>query len=61
MSKNFYSVQEVCDIFGNVMCRGTIYGLVRRGEIPSARIGKKVIVPAYWVDEFLKKNGVAHG
>lgn len=39
MEKQFYTVQEVADIFG--LSKRTVAGMVGKGEIPSTIIGKK--------------------
>lgn len=33
--------------------RGLAYDLVRRGEIPAIRLGRRVVVPANAIDELL--------
>ncbi len=33
--------------------RGLAYDLVRRGEIPSVRLGRRVVVPAAAIDDIL--------
>lgn len=34
--------------------RGLAYDLVRRGEIPAIRLGRRVVVPATAIDEILR-------
>ena len=38
-----YSVDEVAAILG--IARGSAYEAVRRGDIPSIRVGKRILVP----------------
>ncbi|MBI5738846.1 MAG: helix-turn-helix domain-containing protein [Mycolicibacterium neoaurum] len=34
--------------------RGLAYDLVRRGEIPAVRLGRRLVVPAHAIDEILR-------
>jgi excisionase family DNA binding protein len=36
------------------MCRNSIYVAIRRGDIPSIRIGKKILVPKHYIERLLK-------
>lgn len=44
-----YSADEFREIIG--MSRNGIYAGIRRGEIPSVRIGRRVLIPASAVEE----------
>jgi excisionase family DNA binding protein len=37
------------------MCRNSIYIAIRRGDIPSVRIGKKILVPKHYIERLLKE------
>ena len=43
MEKLVYSIQEVAELLG--ISRSYAYELVRKGEIPVLRLGKKRVVP----------------
>jgi excisionase family DNA binding protein len=34
--------------------RGLAYDLVRRGDIPAIRLGRRLVVPAHAIDEILR-------
>ena len=48
------TVPEAADLLG--ICRNAAYEAVRRGEIPSIRIGKRLVVPRMAFEELLR-NG----
>jgi excisionase family DNA binding protein len=48
MSNQFYSVTEAAKFLS--VCRITIYRGINNGEIPSARLGRKVLIPAAFID-----------
>ncbi|MER3480881.1 MAG: DNA-binding protein [Meiothermus sp.] len=48
-----YTVAEVVEILG--VSRITVLRRVRDGTIPSIRLGRRVLIPAEYVDELLKK------
>ena len=50
------TVPEAADLLG--ICRNAAYEGVRRGEIPSIRIGKRLVVPRTAFEEMLR-NGAA--
>lgn len=45
------SIDEVAEILG--ISRGLVYGLVARGELPSIRFGRRILVPKKAVDELV--------
>ena len=47
--KKFFSVKEVAEILG--VSRSLIYAKVCNGEIPSRRIGRRILIPASYVEE----------
>lgn len=50
-----YSVDEVARILG--VARGTAYEAVRRGDIPSIRVGKRILVPRAKLHAMLGHGG----
>ena len=47
MEKQFYSVAEIMTIMG--LSRTLAYRLIGENEIPSIRLGRKVIIPGWFV------------
>ncbi len=45
------SVEEAGRLLG--ISRGLAYGLVRRGEIPSVKLGRRILIPARAIDDLL--------
>ena len=53
-SKNFYDLDELRkDVFQNKVSKAHIYNQVASGDIPSAKIGRRILVPAWWVNKLL--------
>ena len=50
----FFTVSQLIEYFGNgVISRGSIYLMIRKGEIPTVRIGERILIPATWVEQFM--------
>ena len=45
------SIDDVAAILG--ISRGLVYGLVARGELPSIRFGRRIVVPKRAVDDLV--------
>ena len=56
--KKFYTVPDFHKLIGGVVTRPTIYSLIKRGEIPSVRLGTCVLIPAAWVSKFCESSGM---
>lgn len=54
MEKRVYSIQEVADALG--ISHSYAYQLVRSGEIPSLKLGKKRVIPIAKFEQWI--NGV---
>jgi hypothetical protein len=52
-----YSVDELVRAFGGRRRRSAIYEDVRRGAIPSLRLGRRVFIPAWYVQGLRDGNG----
>jgi excisionase family DNA binding protein len=39
--------------------RGLIYEAIRKGQIPSIRIGRRILIPRYGLEKLLTKGGDA--
>lgn len=56
MEKKFYSVSEVQEeVFSGTLTRPTILKLIKNGEIPSIRVGKKTLIPGAWARKILQQ------
>ena len=55
VEKRTYSVLEVARIFG--IGRASAYSAVRRGDIPSIRIGNRVVCPKAAIDAMIEDAG----
>lgn len=54
MTKKFYTVSQLGEYLGkDIVSKGTIYLMIKRGEIPASYIGTKPLIPAWWVDDFI--------
>lgn len=52
--RKFYTVSQLIEYFGSgVISRGSIYLMIKRGEIPTVRIGERILIPASWVEQFV--------
>lgn len=52
--RKFYTVSQLIEYFGSgVISRGSIYLKIKRGEIPTVRIGERILIPASWVEQFV--------
>ena len=52
--RKFFTVSQLIEYFGNgVISRGTIYLMVKKGEIPTVRLGERILIPATWVEQFM--------
>ena len=46
-----YTVEEAGELLG--LSRGSVYEAVRRGDIPTVRIGRRILVPMRQLDRLL--------
>lgn len=51
--KKLYQVHELIQSNGGPipMSRAGVYLLMSRGEIPTVKIGRRVFIPAWWVEK----------
>lgn len=59
MVKKFYSVDEFYCALGGIVTKSQIYKMIREGEIPTRRIGNKVVLSADWVRSYIDQPCVA--
>lgn len=58
--RKFFTVSQLVEYFGNgVISRGSIYLMIKRGEIPTVRICERILIPASWVDQFIENANEA--
>ena len=51
--RRFFTVSQLMDYLGEgVISHQQVYRNIRAGLIPSKQIGKKILIPAAWVEEF---------
>lgn len=53
-----FTVREVAKILG--VGRNTLYEALRRGELPALRIGRRVLIPAAWLERILSGETELH-
>lgn len=54
MEKQTYTVEEVAEIFG--ISKNLAYTAVQRGEIPSQKFGRRIVVPKPLLDRMLQEG-----
>lgn len=59
MGRITMTVEEVADALG--VSRSSAYEAVRAGEIPSVRVGRRILVPRAALEELLRCPQVAGG
>jgi hypothetical protein len=50
-----YTIAELVELFGGRRQRSALYEDVRRGAIPSMRLGRRLFVPGWFVEQL--RNG----
>lgn len=53
MEKKFFTVMEFCEELGGIITRSQVYRMINAGEIPVRKIGRKTVIPAPWVEEYI--------
>lgn len=52
---NYYTIEDIYnDVYNRRLSKTTIHKLCRNGTIPSVRLVRKFLIPAWWVSEQLK-------
>ena len=51
-NQNFVDVEELHKLMGGArkIAKGTIYGAIKRGDIPSVKIGRRAFIPKWYVE-----------
>ena len=53
MEKIFYTVKDFHEKLGGVITRSQVYKMIEKGDIPTRKIGSKIVIPASWVDAYV--------
>ncbi len=55
-NKKFYDLDELeKEVFQGKISRTLIYKMCKRGDIPTISIGKRLLVPAWWVNKLINE------
>ena len=46
---NFVTVEQLHQVFEGKVALGTIYGGIKAGTIPAVRIGRRALIPAWYI------------
>jgi excisionase family DNA binding protein len=58
-TKKLYDVDEFCvEILNNKVSKSTIYAKIKTGEIKAIKIGRKPLIPAWFVEELLTSHNI---
>ena len=49
MMDNFLTVEQLRDVLEGKVALGTIYGGIKSGTIPAVRIGRRALIPAWYI------------
>lgn len=53
--RKFYTVAQLTEYFGDeVISKGAVYSMIKKGEIPSVQLGERILIPAQWVEDFME-------
>ena len=59
IEKRFYTVKELHAMLGNTVTKSMVYKMIANGEIPTRKIGRKILIPADWVHAFIDAPCIA--
>lgn len=59
VNRRFYTVAQLHQELEGVISKGQVYRMIKKGEIPTRRIGDKIVIPADWVQNYLNAPAVA--
>jgi len=55
IKRRFFDVTEICEITG--VSRPTVFRAIKRGEIKAKKLGRKLLIPASFIEELEGGNG----
>ncbi len=53
--KTALTINETVEALGGTVSRTTIWRGCRNGSIPARRVGKRWVIPAYWVEDLVER------
>ena len=59
IEKRFYTVKEFHALLGGVITKSMIYKMIDDGDIPTRRIGAKIVISADWVNAYISAPCIA--
>ncbi len=59
IEKRFYTVKEFFALLGGVITKSMIYKMIDDGDIPTRRIGAKIVISADWVNAYINAPCIA--
>lgn len=59
IEKRYYTVAEFHALLSNTVTKSMIYKMIANGEIPTRKIGRKILIPADWVHAFIDTPCIA--
>ena len=59
MDRSLYNVSEVLERLG--VSQTTLYALLRRGDLPRVKVGRRTFVPAPDLEAYLEAHGARRG
>lgn len=59
IEKRFITVKEFHQLLGGIITRAQVYRMIEEGEIPTRKIGNKIVMSAEWVRSYLDQPCVA--
>lgn len=51
--RNFYDVAEFCRMMDGLISRPFAYKLMAAGEIPTIKMGRRLLIPAWYVSQLI--------
>lgn len=57
--KRFYTVKEFYELLGGIVGKSQVYKMIESGEIPTRKIGNKIVMSADWVNAYLNQPCIA--
>lgn len=61
VERRFYTPKDLRELIDRGVTVQTIHRYVHQGKIPSIRFGKRILIPAGWVAEYLKTGKFLKG
>ncbi len=59
--RNFVTPKEFCEILDGQISVSTVNALIKKGQIPSSRLGHKNLIPVWFAKQQINKGADVHG